>query len=96
MLKTLIYIFKSMILINQKKRITSVSVEILLQDQGPQIIKNKRRRGQKSLLKGIARMVICGMVFLNADDTFGLDSCVDLIHLIQKVEPHYKSQSVIR
>ena len=90
MLKTLIHIFKNIILIHQKKKNTSVPMEILLQDQGPRITKNKRRGEHKSLLREIARAVICGMVFFGADDAFGLDSCIDLVHLIQKVGRHYK------
>ena len=66
MLKILIHIFKSMIHIHQKKKNTSAPIEILLQDQEPQITKNKRRRGHKSLLKGIAEAVVCGMVFLRS------------------------------
>ena len=90
MLKILIHIFKSMIYIYQNKKITFVPMKILLQDQGPQIIKNKRRRGHKSFLRGITRAVVYGMVFLSADDAFSLDGCIGLIHLIQKVGCHHK------
>ena len=43
MFKTLTHIFESIILIHQKKKNTSVPVEILLQDQGPWITKNKTK-----------------------------------------------------
>ena len=96
MLKTLIHIFRSMIHIHQKKKNIYVPIEILLQDQEPRIIENKRRRGHKLLLRGITGTIVYGMVFLNADDTFDLDGCVDLVHLIQKVRRHYKSRPIIQ
>ena len=72
-----------MIYIYQKKH-TSIPMEILLQDQEPQIIENKRKRGHKSLLKEIAGPIVCGMVFFSTDNVFDLDGCVNLVHLIQK------------
>ena len=85
-----------MVLIHQKKRNTYVPVEILLQDQGSRITENKRRRGHKSLLKEIIGAVVRGIVFLRADDAFGLDGCVDLVYLIRKVGCHHKPRLVIR
>ena len=63
MLKTLILIFKNMIHIHQKKRNTYVLMEILLQDQGPQIIENKKEESINHSLGGFSGWSSVGWYF---------------------------------
>ena len=45
-------------------------------------IESQKKREHKSLLREITGAIVCEMVFLNADDAFDLDGCVDLVHPI--------------